>query len=322
MLNIKFSIITPSYNGGDRLKDAHYSLHSNKCDYEHIIIDDFSEDDSLRNLVECKEAINIVPIWLDRNSGPGNARNVGLDIATGDYVIFLDSDDALEVGALDIIAKQVSKASFPDLILFDYSIIKTKKTGVGCETARIDLLNNNELMHDFMIDKIISAPWCKCIKSSIAKQSRFPDLRVQQDSLYNFSVFQNCNVTIKINRRLYNFDKSFTGSLTTKPFTKTEMLKFFESWLAFEYLVNNSRIHNAVQLLAIRKIKFCCLYYINRLADSPFISYDSYIKSVIKKTFIENIINTKHGLTFKAQAICILFIISPWLAITLIRLVR
>lgn len=319
---MKFSIITPNYKSGKKLKAAHFSLHDNQCAFEHIIIDDFSEDDSLENLINYQGSKNIVPIWLTENAGPGNARNQGLSIAKGDYVIFLDSDDTLETGALDLIAAQIEKHNSLDLVLFDYVLIKQRRIYLGDGSGRIDKLSNDALMREFMVDNIVSSPWCKCIKTTVAKRFEFPSLSVQEDSLYNFSVFQSCNSVIKINRFLYNFDKSFTGSLTTKPFTKVEMLKFYKSWLAFEKMVKNSVIQDKDRLLAIRKIKFCCFYYINRLVDEKELIPDPFILGVIKKTLVENIGKVSPNFSLKSKLILILFIISPRVSISIIKLIR
>lgn len=314
---MKFSVITPSYKSGDLLKRAHQSLLPNKCGFEHIVIDDFSQDNSLRNLVESANQENIVPIWLDVNAGPGHARNQGLSIARGDYILFLDADDYFEPGALDEIEEIIDQNDKTDLIVFDYFMIKMSKTTAIKNSGDSKRLDQRYLIESFMLDRIVSSPWCKCIKSDVAKKNQFPNLRVQEDSLYNFSTFSLCENPIYLHKPLYNFDKSFSGSLTTKDFTKNEMLKFYKSWKAFENLVNQSDFENKRKLLAIRKIKFCSFYYMNRLSVNQ--SVDSFIVGVIKKTFYENIFNALPYLSKKGLVVGFTFILAPKFTLKVIR---
>ena len=318
-----FSIITPNYKSFDMLKRAHNSLRSNSVSFEHIVIDDYSQDDSLQNLVNQENSEYLVPIWLDTNSGPGNARNIGLEKAIGKYVIFLDADDYFEENSLDILFDLIIKNDNPDLITFDYSIVKSDTVlSNSLNDSSYEEMGNIELIEHFMLDEIVSAPWCKCIKTRIAKINKFPNLRVQQDSLYNLSTFLLCYQNIKLNKVLYNFDKSFSGSLTTKPFTKQEMLKFYKSWIAFEFLVKNSNIDKKLNLLSVRKIKFCSFYYINRISNVKFEKLDPFIVGVIKKNFIYNYRLARESLSFKGKLIGILFVISPKLALWLVRIFK
>lgn len=314
---MKFSIITPSYKSGKMLIRAHESLLKNESGFEHIVIDDYSQDNSLKNLVENKKHKDVVPIWLDSNAGPGNARNKGLSIARGEYILFLDADDYFEPGALDKLSKLIDENTQPDLIIFDYFIVKNSKTSVSKGSDQVGYLDQKRLIENFMLDKIVSSPWCKCIKASLAKQKTFPDLRVQQDSLYNFSIFSLCENAIYLHKPLYNFDKSFSGSLTTKDFTKNEMLRFYKSWKAFEKLVNQSDFENKRKLLAIRKIKFCSFYYMNRLSVNQ--SVDPFIVSFIKKTFYKKVFQALPYLSKKGLLVGFTFLLAPKFTLKLIR---
>lgn len=89
------SIIIPAYNAAEFILEAVSSIMRQDCtDYEIIIVDDGSTDstrDVLNKLIDSKEIKYIHQV----NSGPGAARNRGLEVATKDYVCFLDADDAL-----------------------------------------------------------------------------------------------------------------------------------------------------------------------------------------------------------------------------------
>lgn len=318
---MKFSVITPNFNSGDKLLRAHQSLLSNECAYEHIVIDDLSSDSSMDKLLNSTTK-NIVSIKLENNFGPGNARNIGLSLARGEYVLFLDADDYLEENTLDDILTIIEDNHFPDLVIFDYYILVDKEPRVGMNNGLSYSIGNDELISSYMKDEVISSPWCKCIKSEIAKSHSFPNLRVQQDSLYNFNVFMETKKIVFCEKKFYNFDKTFLGSLTTKPFNRKEMLKFYKSWFFFKRLVLESNIKDKERLLAIREIRFCCYYYINRLADNGENIPDSFVIGVIKKKYIENFLKAYKYLSLTGLCFGFLFLVSPNFMIKILRKIK
>ncbi|WP_456867477.1 glycosyltransferase family 2 protein [Galbibacter sp. BG1] len=89
------SIITPVYNSSKFLKENIESVQKQTfVDYEHILIDDCSSDNSVE-MIECynQKDARIKLIKLSKNSGAGVARNKGIKEANGRFIAFLDSDD-------------------------------------------------------------------------------------------------------------------------------------------------------------------------------------------------------------------------------------
>lgn len=86
-----FSIIIPSYNRRDLIRITLDSVLSQQCtDNEVIVVDDGSTDGTLDVLAAYGSRIRVVE---QKNAGPGPARNRGADVASGQYLAFLDSDD-------------------------------------------------------------------------------------------------------------------------------------------------------------------------------------------------------------------------------------
>jgi glycosyltransferase involved in cell wall biosynthesis len=110
-----FSIIITSHNQANFIRDAVASAvaqaHSNK---EIIVIDDASSDGSQRILEGYGDAIRLIK--LDKNVGASRARNLGLAAAKGDFLVFLDGDDALSPWAL-VVYNQVVDRARPNIIL-------------------------------------------------------------------------------------------------------------------------------------------------------------------------------------------------------------
>lgn len=100
----KFSIIIPAYNCADTIERLLGSLVIQKDKiHEVILCDDRSTDNTvdIAKLYDQILPIKFVRVSDDLEHGPGNARQAGLDIATGDWVIFCDADDILSFTALD-----------------------------------------------------------------------------------------------------------------------------------------------------------------------------------------------------------------------------
>ena len=99
---MKLSIIIPVYNTREYLAVCLDSVLDNACnDYEIVIVNDGSTDDS--GIIAAGYASRypeLIRVITTENGGLGAARNVGLEAAKGDYLLFLDSDDSLSRGAL------------------------------------------------------------------------------------------------------------------------------------------------------------------------------------------------------------------------------
>lgn len=98
MSEIKISVIVPTFNSSNTIERLMHSL-SNQIfkDFEIIFIDDCSSDDTVDTIRKALENTNIKYQLLinESNRGPGYSRNRGIEKANGDYIIFIDSDDAV-----------------------------------------------------------------------------------------------------------------------------------------------------------------------------------------------------------------------------------
>jgi CDP-glycerol glycerophosphotransferase (TagB/SpsB family)/glycosyltransferase involved in cell wall biosynthesis len=119
----RFSIIVPVYNVRAYLRDCLDSvLRENFGDFELIAVDDASPDGSgamLDDYAERDDRIRV--LHLEQNVGLGLARNAGLKVATGQYLLFLDSDDEMVTGALRAISDRLDATGDVDVLLFDYT---------------------------------------------------------------------------------------------------------------------------------------------------------------------------------------------------------
>ncbi|EHN73237.1 glycosyl transferase [Streptomyces coelicoflavus ZG0656] len=136
----KLSLVVPVYKVQGYLPECLDSILGQDCtDFEIIAVDDCSPDGSGAILDEyAKRDDRIHVIHLTENVGLGRARNAGLEKATGDYVLFLDSDDTLSDGALAAIRDRIDAAGDPEILIFDYA--RTYWDGRVRPNLRADLL--------------------------------------------------------------------------------------------------------------------------------------------------------------------------------------
>ncbi|MGK4581217.1 glycosyltransferase family 2 protein [Kitasatospora sp. HPMI-4] len=119
----RFSVIVPVFQVEEYLTECLDSVLTQSCaDFELIAVDDRSPDGSgaiLDRAAERDERVRV--LHLAENVGLGRARNAGLEVATGDYVIFLDSDDTLTPGLLQSVEERLKACADPEILVYDYA---------------------------------------------------------------------------------------------------------------------------------------------------------------------------------------------------------
>ena len=127
---VKISVITPTYNRAHILKRAIESvLVQNDPNIEYIIVDDCSTDNT-ESLIEKYHNENIIYIKLDVNIGNAGARNVGVKVAHGQYIAFLDSDDEFEINALKIFRNTLRSNPHLDYAFGTFKVLEEKTNTV------------------------------------------------------------------------------------------------------------------------------------------------------------------------------------------------
>jgi glycosyltransferase involved in cell wall biosynthesis len=126
--NFLFSIIIPSYNRETFVSKAINSiLNQDFLNYEIIVINDGSTDATVESLKQFNNKIKIIN--LGKNYGPGYARNRGIEVATGEWLCFLDSDDFFFYQKLREIAK-IKDVKKHNCIVHNNFLVELKKNNI------------------------------------------------------------------------------------------------------------------------------------------------------------------------------------------------
>lgn len=115
---IKFSIVVPVYNVEEYLSECVESLIRQTYEaYEIILVDDGSTDRSGSICDTYAKQNQNIKVYHKKNGGLSDARNYGVEYATGDYMIFVDSDDYIDLNTLQIYYKNCIRNDNPDILI-------------------------------------------------------------------------------------------------------------------------------------------------------------------------------------------------------------
>lgn len=165
-IKCKVSVIVPVYNAARYLDEMVNSLLAQTLkEIEFIFVDDCSTDNSVEILYEFekKDTDRIIIISLDENQGPGGARNVGLQYASGEYIAFADSDDYVK--------PEMYECMYEKAIQGDYDLVEC---GYFSERNNRDMLlwdssMEGEVSFDSRVKMLLSCGflWSKLYRRSI-----------------------------------------------------------------------------------------------------------------------------------------------------------
>lgn len=172
-MNIKVSVIIPVFNVEQYVNYAVESVLSQTYkNIEIILIDDGSTDESPILCDQLSERNNQIKVIHKTNGGASNARNTGIDNATGDYILFLDADDFWNDNtAVEKLVKRVSK-SHADILNFSYikyyeDINQYQKYFDNIINCPLDLSKEDQKKYILDHNLYIASPCNKLIKRNL-----------------------------------------------------------------------------------------------------------------------------------------------------------
>ena len=225
--SIKVSIIIPVYNSEKFLKKTIESIiEQNFNGIELILINDCSTDSSGYICESYKERYNWIKYKdLKQNKGVGYARNLGLEIANGEYIHFVDSDDTLVENTYNRLFEILNNKKF-DLISAATNIIENNKIVERRSIGKTVVLDNANKIGKYIDtfelkdkDRVLNVIWNKLYSLEIIKKNnlKFDEkINLGEDFIFNCNYFKHINSFIESDTFIYNYYKRNIGSLTTK----------------------------------------------------------------------------------------------------------
>lgn len=271
------SIIVPVYNVEKYLRRCIDSILIQPQDtFELLLIDDGSPDESGKICDEYAKIDNRVRVFHQTNSGVSSARNVGIDNASGEWIVFVDSDDWVSEEYLKILMHEARG----DLVYFGMTVHYGNHSATTYQLPRIETSDKQEIKALISDLKINEQRWCyfgytwnKLFKKDIIKNNniRFkPNLSIHEDELFTLQYYRYVKTLKTIPNSIYHY-RILPSGLTSK--NKTDSKEYEIIAAGYELNIVWLRGCNAYGLY-LREI---VLFYLFSYIYSKNISYSTHI---------------------------------------------
>lgn len=209
------SIIIPAYNAQAYLRECLESvLAQSYTEWEAIIVNDGSTDSTLEIALSYAALDPRFRVITTENRGLSCARNAGLEVVQGEWVTYLDSDDALAENALDVL---IRNADGVDVVVGILSREKLDHDKCAVQTV---LLSGCKALADGLYQTGMCTSACgKLFRSDLIKEVRFPEGMYYEDLMYCCNVFRLAKSVNLISGTVYFYrdnPHSFINTFTHK----------------------------------------------------------------------------------------------------------
>ena len=231
-MNYKISIVVPVFNVENYIKNALDSILKQSIGFEHlevIMVNDHSTDKSGEIIDEYAVKYgNFTAVHLSENSGAaGKPRNVGMEKATADYIMFLDPDDYYTYNACEVLYSKIINEN-ADMVFGNYSNYRKGKP-LKVKTP-VDLENEikvNNISKETRLLTIAPSIWTKIFKTSFIKENNitFPERVPGQDLVFVVNSLLNAKGIIFLNRFIA-CNRNLRDSGSDRSITYTQSKKY------------------------------------------------------------------------------------------------
>lgn len=291
MKDIRFSIVVPVYNVELYLEKCLKSIISQSYkNFEIIVVNDGSTDSSRAICEKYGQLYDNVKVLNKKNEGLSYARRDGFLHATGDYILFVDSDDFINDTYLENAYKNI-KVFKSDIVLPNI-LIRYSKKDIKFQTnlENNKIYNKEEILTELVLGKNLKDyVWGKIYKRTIINEKFFSEIQIFEDVLFTYKVIRFAN-SISTNFEMNYYYVQRNNSILTSPFTKEKLVlldnvkamcmdlsdeSFLKQPLEYRWFITNKMIMNSI----IQN---------NKKDDFEFEKAFNKVKKVIKKTSLKN----------------------------------
>ncbi|MDD4690188.1 MAG: glycosyltransferase family 2 protein [Eubacteriales bacterium] len=208
---MKISIVIPAYNSASMIHKCINSILSQKgAELEIVVVNDGSTDNTLSVLEEYAGKVKVISI---ENGGVANARNVGLANASGDFLMFVDSDDALSDGAIETLVKKQNEKDV-DIVRFEYFLSydgRLEKPIHFFEKEEfIEKKDFKEKIYPCFINGILMNSIClHMYRREVIKDIKFStNMKTAEDACFSLNAYKKANNVLIVPKEFYIYNQS------------------------------------------------------------------------------------------------------------------
>lgn len=213
----KVSVIVPVYNVEYYLSKCLTSIiKQTYSNLEIIIIDDGSDDRSAEICDEFSKKDKRVIVVHKKNEGVSIARNLGIKMATGEYLMFVDSDDYIPENSIEILLESIRKYKVQLCCGAWKKIFAKRNVKNSYDDLFVDCRNEKQLEKYLEIEEV-NGPVAKLYITKIIQRNRLeflPGIKIGEDAIFNYQYIQHCEKVLLIGKIVYIYNKLNNVSAT------------------------------------------------------------------------------------------------------------
>lgn len=221
----KISVIVPVYNVEKYLQRCVNSLISQTySNIEIILVDDGSPDGSPAICDEYAQTESRIKVVHKKNGGLSSARNAGIEIASGDYLTFVDSDDWIARDTIQYSFDKIKEYS-ADVVQNEFKMVYSQEEAIENPSETVDVFEGKEILQHYLRQSTIDGSYsvCRCLFPSAAiKTVRFREGKINEDIDFKYRVLSNCKKMVVTNQIKYFYFQQgsslSTGGLKKRDF--------------------------------------------------------------------------------------------------------
>lgn len=216
-----FSVIIPTYNVEKYITACVKSVinQSSNVPYEIICIDDCSTDRTASLITDLQKQYGTIRfVEKEKNTGVSDSRNIGIDQAKGEYILFVDGDDYIMPNTFEVCGKMMRRYNL-DLLCFNATGI----TESGCfsflnENILRDLPKIEEGYPEYLV--YVTNIWLLCYRKSFLVNAgvRFSDKKIFEDWEFLWNLYPKANRVKFVKKALYVYRTAANPQSLTKQF--------------------------------------------------------------------------------------------------------
>ena len=203
----KISVVVPVYNVKKYLEKSFESIADQTYDnLEIVLVDDGATDGSGKLCDELAKKDNRVKVCHKVNGGLSSARNHGLLNATGDYIIFIDSDDYIHPDMISSLYSEIKRTDSDVAVCGIMNVYNTKEVPQCSDTEIVFECDREKFLKELLIGEKIPGSVCnKLIKKEIADKLQFPVGKIYEDAFYHLDLVKAAKSYVVITKPYYYY---------------------------------------------------------------------------------------------------------------------
>lgn len=232
------SVIVPVYNVEEYLDECVESIvNQTYQDIEIILVDDGSPDNCPQMCDAWEKKDKRIKVIHQANGGISAARNAALDIACGEYISFVDSDDFLEATALEYLHKLIVEYNVP-MVIGRYRRVSENgeydKEVLSDDKIEVAVLDEYRTWEKAAFHMEFVTPWTKLYQAELWKDTRFPVGKIHEDNGILIDIIPKCRQVVYSTKQIYNYRTNRQG-ITHKKFSTNNLVvcSFFDEQCAY-----------------------------------------------------------------------------------------